>query len=59
MNPGNVSGRLRQLMNRIVPREASIGLGAHTHYWDGTAPDIATRLDELLVMAAGAARARG
>ena len=38
--------------------EACIGLGAHTHYWDGTAPDIATRLDELIVMAASAARAR-
>ena len=38
--------------------EACIGLGAHTHYWDGTAPDIAMRLDELIVIAASAARAR-
>jgi len=38
--------------------EACIGLGAHTHYWDGTAPDIAMRLDELIVLAASAARAR-
>ncbi|HKN65164.1 MAG TPA: hypothetical protein VJW73_02750 [Gemmatimonadaceae bacterium] len=38
--------------------EACIGLGAHTHYWDGTAPDIAMRLDELIVMAASAARSR-
>lgn len=28
--------------------EACIGLGAHTHYWDRTAPDIAARLDELI-----------
>jgi hypothetical protein len=30
--------------------ESCIGLGAHTHYWDRTAPDIATQLDELVVM---------
>jgi hypothetical protein len=28
--------------------EACIGLGAHTHYWDRSAPDIAERLDELI-----------
>ena len=32
-----------------VPRwEACIGLGAHTHYWDPTAPDVAEHLDELI-----------
>jgi hypothetical protein len=28
--------------------EMCIGLGAHTHYWDRSAPDIAVRLDELI-----------
>jgi hypothetical protein len=28
--------------------EMCIGLGAHTHYWDRTAPEIAARLDELI-----------
>lgn len=28
--------------------EACIGLGAHTHYWDRTAPDVAEQLDELV-----------
>jgi hypothetical protein len=28
--------------------EMCIGLGAHTHYWDRSAPDIAARLDELI-----------
>ncbi len=30
--------------------ESCIGLGAHTHYWDRTAPDVATQLDELIVV---------
>jgi hypothetical protein len=30
--------------------ESCIGLGAHTHYWDRTAPDIAAQLDELITM---------
>jgi hypothetical protein len=30
--------------------ECCVGLGAHTHYWDRTAPDIAAELDELIVM---------
>ena len=30
--------------------ESCIGLGAHTHYWDRTAPDIAAQLDELIVV---------
>lgn len=29
--------------------EMCIGLGAHTHYWDETAPDIRDRLDLLIV----------
>ena len=28
--------------------EACIGLGAHTHYWDRTAPDVAIKLNELI-----------
>jgi hypothetical protein len=28
--------------------EMCIGLGAHTHYWDRTAPDVAARLDQLI-----------
>jgi hypothetical protein len=30
--------------------EMCIGLGAHTHYWDRSAPDIAARLDELITL---------
>ena len=30
-------------------REACIGLGAHTHYWDRSAHDVATTLDELIL----------
>jgi len=29
--------------------EACIGAGAHTHYWDDTAPDVAELLDQLIV----------
>jgi hypothetical protein len=29
--------------------EMCIGLGAHTHYWDETAPDIRDQLDSLIV----------
>jgi hypothetical protein len=28
--------------------EMCIGLGAHTHYWDRSAPDIAMQLDKLI-----------
>jgi len=28
--------------------EMCIGLGAHTHYWDRTAPDVAKQLDQLI-----------
>ena len=28
--------------------EMCIGLGAHTHYWDRSAPDVAARLDALI-----------
>jgi hypothetical protein len=28
--------------------EMCIGLGAHTHYWDHTAPDIRDQLDYLI-----------
>ena len=28
--------------------EACIGLGAHTHYWDRSAPDIGMIVDELI-----------
>ena len=29
-------------------REFCIGKGAHQHYWDGTAPQIALELDALI-----------
>jgi hypothetical protein len=29
--------------------DACIGLGAHTHYWDRTAPDVSEQLDRLIV----------
>lgn len=32
-------------------REACIGPGAHTHYWDDTAPDVAALLDDLVAEA--------
>jgi hypothetical protein len=28
--------------------ESCIGPGAHTHYWDRTAPDVAQKLNELI-----------
>lgn len=31
--------------------EACIGNGAHTHYWDTTAPDVAERIDALISVA--------
>ena len=34
----------------ITRREFCIGAGAHTHYWDRTAPQIAVQLDELIAM---------
>ena len=37
--------------------ELCIGLGAHTHYWDETAPDIRDQLDSLIVNAANQASA--
>ena len=33
-------------------REICIGAGAHTHYWDETAPEIAFELDRLIQLAA-------
>lgn len=33
-------------------REFCIGAGAHTHYWDRTAPQVALQLDELVSFAA-------
>ena len=32
----------------ITRREFCIGAGAHTHYWDRTAPQIAVQLDQLI-----------
>lgn len=34
-------------------REFCIGSGAHTHYWDGTAPQIALQLDDLITRGTG------
>ena len=39
--------------------EMCIGLGAHTHYWDETAPDIRDELDRLIVGSAKPAAAAG
>lgn len=36
-----------------VRREFCVGAGAHTHYWDGTAPDIGRELHRLIGQAAG------
>jgi hypothetical protein len=33
-----------------------IGAGAHTHYWDDTAPDVAAYLDAVVVTAAAGTR---
>jgi hypothetical protein len=35
--------------------ETCIGAGAHTHYWDDTAPEVAVLLDSLIVAAASGA----
>jgi hypothetical protein len=44
-------GRLYIASSATSPgyNEMCIGLGAHTHYWDRTAPDIAKTLDELII----------
>jgi hypothetical protein len=34
--------------NRCTRREICIGAGAHTHYWDGTAQEIAEILDDIV-----------
>jgi hypothetical protein len=39
-------------------REFCIGAGAHTHYWDETAPEIAVELDRLVGLAASETAAR-
>ena len=39
-------------------REFCIGSGAHTHYWDETAPEIAVELDRLVGLAASLAAPR-
>ena len=33
-------------------REACLGAGGHTHYWDDTAPEVAAVLDEMIAQAA-------
>jgi hypothetical protein len=33
----------------VLRVEACIGAGAHTHYWDDTAPDVARALDQLIL----------
>jgi hypothetical protein len=38
-------------MNSPTSREFCIGAGAHTHYWDVTAPAIAYQLDDLIAQA--------
>ena len=34
--------------DEVLIGEMCVGLGAHTHYWDGSAPDVAERLDYLI-----------
>jgi hypothetical protein len=41
-----------------VRSEGCIGAGAHTHYWDDTAPMVAVELDQLIVDAIASAAAR-
>ncbi len=47
------AGTLNVMASESAPppdrREFCIGAGAHTHYWDYTAPEIALQLDELIV----------
>jgi hypothetical protein len=52
-NAGDAAGAYPtapEIFNDATPRrvEACIGLGAHTHYWDRTAPDVAEKLNELI-----------
>ena len=48
-----VTGRFPAIASETAPplrnrREFCIGAGAHTHYWDATAPHIALELDALI-----------
>ena len=40
-----------EVFRRDDAAERCLGLGAHTHYWDNTAPDIRDQLDQLIVRA--------
>ena len=40
-----------EVFRRDDAAEMCLGLGAHTHYWDNTAPDIRDQLDQLVVSA--------
>ncbi len=33
---------------QVVRREFCLGAGAHTHYWDSTAPEVAEMIDDLI-----------
>jgi hypothetical protein len=52
----NAGGDPRQypdIAHNVAPRacdEMCIGLGAHTHYWDRSAPEVAVRLDALIAL---------
>lgn len=48
----------RELRVEGRKRERCIGAGAHTHYWDATAPAIAEELDFLIAEASRGARLR-
>jgi hypothetical protein len=37
-----------KVRENVKRRESCIGIGAHTHYWDETAPQIADELDDLI-----------
>jgi hypothetical protein len=50
-NASNDTGKPAETKQDGPPRtrrEMCIGLGAHTHYWDRSAPDIAVELDSLI-----------
>jgi hypothetical protein len=51
-DPGATRDNPSCVASQVPPdsrEELCIGAGAHTHYWDPSAPDIAIKLDELIV----------
>lgn len=46
--PDDLSTSASAPSHKATQIEACIGLGAHTHYWDRTAPDIGEELDKMI-----------